>query len=75
MASSAVVVLAVFLAGITFGVIMLVAAAIRREDRRYSPEKQAGSARGAPAAARRLVSFGQRAYPASRRHALGSAAD
>jgi hypothetical protein len=71
MAGIVAVILAVFLVGVAFGVIMLVAAAVRCDDRRYSLERPADSARGA----RWLVSFGSRAYPASRRYALGSAAD
>lgn len=68
------VMLAVFLIGAVMSVIAVISLAIRREDRLHSLEGQSGSARGAPAAARRLVGIGRRAHPASRRYAPGSAA-
>jgi hypothetical protein len=52
-----------FLGGAVIGVIMLASQAIRREERRLSLGRQAGSVRGAPAGVRRLGSFGRRALP------------
>ena len=57
------VMLAVFLIGAVMSVIAVISLAIRREDRLHSLEGQSGSARGAPAAARRLVGIGRRAHP------------
>jgi hypothetical protein len=59
----AVVLAVIFLIGAVIGAIMLVSLAIHREDRRVRLRRQAGGVRGAPLAARMLVTFGPQARP------------
>ena len=54
-ASAAYLILAVFFGGVTLGVVAMVAVAVRKEDRRYSPS---GAALGAVAGERWLTRFG-----------------
>jgi hypothetical protein len=58
-----VIVVLAFAVGVVIGVIAVISAAIRREERLYSLEGYAGSARATPPAARVLVSIGHRRFP------------